>query len=507
MTLPAQQPRSSHGWLNAAVPMMATAALLTGSIQLMGYTYAWPLWLSMVVLTVIGFSGMGILLYAPGQITAWSVYGISIALAYGFGTLNSMTSGYLDGSAMFLINFAGPNALGLALGMMTLIVATMLFASHFDKNKIIPLQSFTDSERSAALVVLVATTAGTFIALATGQLGFGGVQTGSTDTVLVSPLASLITSCLTPVTGMAILAFANQERSRTRWIVIALCLLLAGTQVTQGRRLFLFNLLTLMMAFFAARGIKRFVTPRTIGILVLTLITVWGASRFFVSMRIAGYSLPQDATLGQRLEGAVDVIRNPEANGLDEHIEQNQSTRTFLVGYVGELIQAYERTGRTTGGDLLILNAASAFPTALWPGKWRIMMELGSDEIACHRAMGIPAWDAGNTVITEGLCDFGWTGMLLYPVAVVGLLTLVNFAVRRMSIVIRALVAFATIKSLLGVEGVLTGYLVDLRNTTLLVVGTYLLIQAFSAIQKLPLMQHARKQRLERLQRQAAGGQ
>ena len=189
---------------------MALLALTMGVIQLLGHTYGWPLWGSMVVLTVIGFWGLARLIFVPSFVTAWSVYGVSLALAYGFGTLNTMTSGYVDGSAMYLINFAGHSALGRAEGLMLLIVAAMLYIGHIDPNKTIPTEPFTDTERSATLVLLIVVCAGTFIALATGQLGFQGVQNGAGDSALVSPLASLVTSCLTPATALAILAYGTE---------------------------------------------------------------------------------------------------------------------------------------------------------------------------------------------------------------------------------------------------------------------------------------------------------
>lgn len=484
-------------------PAMALLALTMGVIQLMGHTYAWPFWGSMVVLTVIGFWGLARLIFVPAFVTAWSVYGVSLALAYGFGTLNTMTSGYVDGSAMYLVNYAGHSSLGRALGIMELIVAALLYIGHIDPNKTIPTEPFTESERSATLVMLVVVCAGTFIALATGQLGFQGVQNGAGDSALVSPLASLVTSCLTPATALAILAYGTQPSSRTRSLVIFLCLLLALTQMTQGRRLLLFNVLTLLMAFFAVRSAKGFFSPKIILALLVTVAVVAGASRFFVSMRIAGYSLPLDATLVERVEGAIDVITRPEQSGLNEHLEQNQSTRTFVVGYVGELIEAYDKSGNTTEGDLLILNVAAAMPTAIWPGKWRIIGQIGSDEMACHAKMGMASWDAANTVITEGLCDFGWTGMFLYPLAMAGLMTLANLAVRRTNILVRALVAFSTIKSLLGVEGVLTGYIVDLRNTAVLAIAAALLVAVFNWYQKQPLVIHKREQNALRKRRLA----
>lgn len=486
-----------------STPLMAVAALTMGAIQLMGHMYAWPFWGSMIVLTVIGFWGLARLIFERTFVKAWSVFGVSLALAYGFGTLNTIASGYVDGSAMYMVSYAGPSSLGRALGLMLLIVAALLYASYVDRNQLIPVEPFTDSERNSTLVVLVLFTIGTFAALATGQLGFAGAQNGSGDSLQVSPLASLVASCLSSIAALAILAYGAQPPSRSRTLALVLCLLLALTQLTQGRRPMMFNALTVLIALFAVRNAKSFLAPKIILGLLLTMAVLAGGSRFYLATRIAGYTLPHDATLTERLESGWDVFTHPQETGLNEQLSENQSTRTFVVGYVGELIAGYDKTGGATNGDLLILNLAAAMPTAIWPGKWRVIADIGSDENACHPKLGMPPWDAANTVITEGLCDFGWTGMFLYPIAMVGVIALANVAVRRANILIRAMMAFSTIKSLLAVEGNMTGYIVDIRNMAILSIGTAALVWLFNGFNKLPLVVHHRQEKLLRKRRVA----
>lgn len=495
------QVRGSKRSVRTLGPTPASVALLAfamGVLQSIGYDQTWLLWVSMITLSLIGFWGMTRLLLVPSFVTAWSVYGISLALAYGFGALNTMSSGYVDGSAMYMINFAGLHALGRAEGIILLIVAILLYIGHIDPNKTIPIKTFTENERKTALIIVTLVCTGTWVALVTGKLGFQNAQNASEGVLQVSPLSSLMVSCLTPATGLAILAYGGQQNSRARWLVIAMCLALALTQMTQGRRVFMFNILTAMMAFFAVRNARGFFTPKVIVVLLFSLAAIVGASRFFVSMRVAGYNLPADAALSERIQSGWEVLRNPEQANLDERIAENQGTRTFIIGYVGELLQAHEKTGRTTTGDLLKLNIAASMPTAIWPGKWRVIYELGTDEYACHDKLGLPVWDAANSLVTEGLCDFGLIGMLLYPVALVSLMTLANIAVRRTSVVIRALVAFATINSLLGVEGPLAGYIVDLRNTAIIAIVAATLIAVFNRLQQARLVHRDERQQSKR---------
>lgn len=480
------------------VPLASLLCLVMGGFQLMGHGPAWLLWCSMITLSVVGFWGLARLLFMPQFVTAWSVYGVSVALAYGFGALNTFASGYMDGLSMLTVTYADHSALGRAQGAILLLVAALLYIGHLDRNKLIPLQPFSEADRKAALIVLAVVCAGTLLALATGKLGFQGVQTGEDNTVLVSPLASLMVSALTPVLALTALAFGNQPPSRMRTIALVLGLVLAATLMTQGRRLFLFNTIAVLIALFATRNMRTLLTPRMAVLVLLVIVSAWGASRFFVSMRVAGYSLPPTATIQERVTGAFDVLMNPQMYNLDEVIEENQSTRTFVVGYLAELIEASDATQRTTEGDLLLLNVATSVPTAIWAGKWEVISRVGSDENACHPKLGMPAWDAANSIITEGLCDFRWPGMLIYPLAVVWLMTLANLAVRRAPVVVRTLVCFATVGSLLHVEGVLTGYLVGLRNIAMMAIVTWLLSYLFERYSQLPSVVYARREKAAR---------
>lgn len=490
--------------LSRTEPIAAISCVLVGLVQIIAAHHHVMLWVTLSVLSCVGLWGLLRLLFVPSFVTAWSVYGVSIALSYGAGALNTLLSGYIDGAiGMLTLSYATPVGLGLAAGAASLITGSLLFASHLDQNKIIPLEPMDDANRTVVLILVLGATVGMLAALVTGTLGFQGTQFVEEGSAQVSAFASLVTASATPVVGLAALAYGRQPRSTQRWFVLCMCLILAAMQLSTGRRVFIFNTIATLIVLFAALDVRKIFTPRILVLIAVSLVALGGASRYYMAMREAGYTLPESATLLERMEVGWEMLTDAKDSGLNEKIEENQSTRTFIIGYFGELIDAYNKHQRTTGGDVLLLNLAYSTPTSIWPGKWAVISRLGSDEVACHRVMGIPAWDAANSVPTEGLCDFGWTGLLVYPLLLAGLMTLINFAVRKGPIEVRAIVGCTTIGSLLHTEGNFFGYLTNLRNVLILVAFTWVLVWLLRRFMRLPLIQFTRQRSADAKSRMA----
>jgi len=122
----------------------------------------------------------------------------------------------------------------------------------------------------------------------------------------------------------------------------------------------------------------------------------------------------------------------------------------------------------------MVLGVATAVPTTIWPGKWKIMAQ-GAEEAVCHARLGMPAYDAANTLVTSGMCDFAGVGMFGYPILCALMFSLSLFAVRRLDIVTRLVFGFGIVYGLLNAENVLTAFFVVLRNGAVLAFGMFLL--------------------------------
>jgi len=154
---------------------------------------------------------------------------------------------------------------------------------------------------------------------------------------------------------------------------------------------------------------------------------------------------------------------------LEEKLKENQQTRTFILGYAAEIMYGLERH-EPVGGGLMELGVATAVPTVIWPGKWKIMAAGGSEENICNPQLGLPAYDAANSLLTSGSCDFGWYGFYAYPLLFALIFSVTVFLLRRLPVVPRLVYGFSLIFSLLNAESVISGYFVMIRNGVILAI-------------------------------------
>jgi hypothetical protein len=259
----------------------------------------------------------------------------------------------------------------------------------------------------------------------------------------------------------------------TRWFAYALVIGIMLILMTQGRRILMYTAVIGMIGYFSGRGFRSMLRPKGLLVLVVGAVVVALGAKFFFAMRQATYELPKGASLSELIEAGASKMTGDAQEDLDEKLKQNRSTRTFIVGYAAEILFALE-THEPLGGDLMVLGVATAVPTTIWPGKWKIMAQ-GAEEAVCHPRLGMPPYDASNTLVTSGMCDFAGVGMFGYPVLFALMFSLSLFAVRRLDIVTRLVFGFGIVYGLLNAENVLTAFFVVLRNGAVLAFGMFLL--------------------------------
>jgi hypothetical protein len=475
-TLMAATPSQENKAYVHALLGVIMVCFLIGTLQLLGAGSMGLLWLSVCGLSAVGFLGLGALLTMPTFATPWSINAVSLALGYGFGALNTMLRGYAEGNALLTVTNADIASLGRAEGGVMLVVAALLLIGHLDGNKLTPRVPFSANEQKTTLLVLSIVALGAVFSLATGKLGIQGTLGADEGSGGISAFAALVSGSLAVILACAAFAFANETKPRARqFLVAALCMVLVGTLLIQGRRVFMYGALVGIIGFFAAKGAKKLFTVKSMLILMCMALMVMAASRFYFAMRIAGDNAAPSITLMERLDGAVDVLLHAENEGFNDRLTENEGSRTFIIGYLAELLQMLE-THDALGGDVLILNAATSVPTVIWPGKWAIMARGGSDENLCHPQLGLPLWDAANTSLTAGACDFSWFGLILYPLGVSGLYALFNRLLRGAPTLIKAVACFSTFAGLIQAEITLSSYMVGIRNITVMCSLIWLLL-------------------------------
>jgi hypothetical protein len=230
-----------------------------------------------------------------------------------------------------------------------------------------------------------------------------------------------------------------------------------------------------VIGYFSAQGLKSIFKPKGLLVLFVTGVLVFSAAKMFFAMRQATYDLPKGFSVVELAQAGFKKLSGDAQADLDEKLKENQATRTFILGYAAEILYGLERHD-PVGGGLMELGIATAVPTLIWPGKWKIMAQ-GSEENICNPQLGMPPWDAANSLLTSGLCDFGWYGFYAYPLFFSLLFSLTIFAFKKLPVVPRMVYGFGLIFSLLNAESVITGYFVMVRNGVILVIIMTLLHQ------------------------------
>lgn len=437
-----------------------------GAVQVLFFGPLWFLWISVSVLAAAGVVGLLRLAVVPQFATPWAVLAVSLALGYGLGTFNTMASGYAEGMDLLAVSYAGHGTLSRTVGGILVLVGIMFAVGEIDPGKLMPKTPLTNSERRAVTLALIVAVLAAIVAVATGSLGFQSSMAAEEGSQRVSVLGALVFVILAPMLATAVFAHASERGFGTRIWVALLCLVLLVVLMLQGRRMFLYGLLITVMAFFAARGTKRFFTFKTL--LLLALVGAAGVlvSKFYFALRMASWSVGQHSDLKTLMSTGMDIFMNASQEGLDDRLAENQSTRTFIIGYLSEIIDGVE-SHRFVGGGLLELGLATSVPTSIWPGKWAIMAQ-GSEEAICHPIVGLPSWDGANTILTAGMCDFGWYGFFMYPLVLAALFSGVVYLLRYVNPVVRLLVSFGIMYGLFGVETAISGYFVQVRNLVIL---------------------------------------
>jgi hypothetical protein len=459
--------RAHLGSQSPWVMLISVVALSSGGISLISPETEGMVWFSIAVLAMVGVAGLFRLVTVSGFATPWSVMAVAFSLGYGLGSFNTFISGYSQGMDLISVTYATDRYLTMASGGILMLCGVLLICGELDGGKLLPNVMLDEAETRTIVFVMALTAVLALVAVATGQLGFQADMKTEEGSNRVSVIGNLLASSMPPMVATGLYA-AQKMKHRSRYLVYVFAAILMLVLMTQGRRIFMYTAVTVAIGYFGAQGVSQFFRPRNLLILVVGGLTIMLASKMFFAMRQATYDNPQGAPLVELVAAGWSKMTQGDIDSLNDKLDENRATRTFILGYVGELLTGLDGH-EPMGGDIMILGLASSVPTVIWPGKWKIMA-LGSDEAICHPVLGLPAWDAANSLVTSGICDFGWFGFFAYPLLFALIFSLMILVVRNMSAVVRLMFGFSLIYALLSVEAVIASYLVTVRNLTMVVV-------------------------------------
>jgi hypothetical protein len=437
-------------WLQALALLVVGSAL---QIHPDAQLYVFALW----VFAGVGVTGLLHCVFRAGWATTSYVLMVSLCLGYGLGTLNTEWS-YLQGmSHQLSVTNASARSVQRAVGWLMLICSALCVASTLDRNRV--LDKVVVSERAVQIslfaMVLMALLA--LVQVATGGIGYHGEN----ETSSVSPMSALTLHALNPLAALGCFLIKRVSGWRRALMGFALSALML-TQLYQGRRIFIYTLVLCLMCYFVANPPKRLFTVKNLLVLVVTGAAMLGASKAFFALRMATYEVTDKRNVGMLLRKGAEILMNADRAGLGEEVSRNQDSRTFIVSYMATLLEALD-DHPPLYGEVAAFNFAMSVPSAMWPGKFKVI-RVGAEEGIANPHFGLPMTDEANSVVTAGLSDFGLLGAFIYPMALAALCSALLRATRRLPDAVHLLVAVAMLNTLLNVEGSVADYFNIIRS-------------------------------------------
>jgi hypothetical protein len=404
---------------------------------------------------------------APLRLT--TIYGMTILLGYNLGSFNTwltMQRGTLTLAEAFARN---PASLSRAIGVCMAVAAVLFVTGELFERPIFGTD-FCLTFGPGALPLVFTTTLLVLAAYATGKVGFMGVA--NDEYGHIDPATQLVMWWFFPAYAYSVCAALNTA-GITRLIVGILAVIQTVMMVPLGRRQFAFGILLAMIASRLGRYRLRMSMFKKVllGITAVVLVTV--ASVSFLYMRFGGYELKGNGRISTaaRLESAYALLQKRSPIEILSLLGTNASQRTFVIGFFSDLLEASQHSTPLLGKDLLY-NVQLTIPHIISSDKFGIAPY--DEETLVDMQWGFSYRDEANSLITAGAADFGFFGVLLYPLALCFMLRFaIEWAQYAVPTRFAVILSLAYVYQSLEAEEVPVEYFLQIRSTILLVLILY----------------------------------
>jgi hypothetical protein len=308
--------------------------------------------------------------------------------------------------------------------------------------------------------------AGVFLivwAYLSGDLGFEGVQidANSQRIPVLGATAILITA---PLVGLFGYLYGKFDAKFLRlYCAIAGSIVLVSI-VPFGRRQIALALILLILGYSLSGRLRQLSLLQKLMMAAIVFATGLLVSSYFFAVRLSSWELGPNSPFLDQLSLALEFVTS---SALEERFSallyDNLRERTFVLGYLADLIEATRNSGPLYGEALLFYLRLS-IPSALDPSKVDVLA-VQQVENFTHPKLGLPAIDQANTILTDGVTDFGLAGGFVYLVGIIAVLYASAWLFRKFGKPFASLIAgFTLIHLALRPEITLSEYLVSIRN-------------------------------------------
>jgi hypothetical protein len=404
---------------------------------------------------------------APLRLT--TTYGMTVLLGYNVGSFNTWLT-MKRGSLTLAESFArDPTSLGHGIAACMVTAAVLFVVGELFERPIFG-REFYLSFQSGAFPLVVFTTLVVAAAYAMGKVGFMGVAVDEFGHI--DPATQLIMWWFFPAYAYSVCAAFNTT-GPTRWVIRVLAVVQTIAMVPFGRRSFAFALMLALIGMRLGRYRLRLPVYKKvlIGIAGVALVTV--ASVSFLYLRVAGYELKGKGKIGiaARVGGVYELAHKKSPVEVLEMLGTDASTRTFMIAFFSDLLNASQHSTPLLGKDMLY-QMQLAVPSVVSRNK----LGIGSygEEILANMRWGFSYTDEANSLLTAGAADFGFIGVLVYPLLLLFMLRVaLEWLQSAVPTNLAVIIALAYVHQALATEDSPIGYFLEIRSTILVLIVLY----------------------------------
>ncbi len=414
-----------------------------------------------LVLTAVAFYLFFDLLGRRAPLRVSTILAATLGLAYGLGTANTWFT--LPRANETLGDFMHIDNTHLAHAMAAVLLSNALLVYL---GEVIEKPIFGEefillfNYRSITFVTLGTLVLGA--SFAHGSTGFMGGTVGditSGDAGHVGYLASLSEWLSGSLLAMAVCIALNVKGRLARNYARILCVLLFLMVFPLGRRQMIYAVVLALVGLRLGRYKVPFSPLKKIVLLAVLGGIIYVATLGFFFLRVAGYSMLRP-TLLQRVEGAIKLFEDHDLSDVKKQFSQNVEERTFILGWLGEL-EGYTETMEGAHGRDLIDNAKLAIPSVLYGEKDIFFTE----ENLANEVFGSNFGDRANSILTTGAVDFGFWGILVYPLLIVGMIRIFFEVIAQyLPVFVSCFIIIASLNTTLEPEIATTAFFLIFRN-------------------------------------------
>lgn len=441
--------------------------MYSGLMLLAGGGSAVVFFFSSVVLSAVATYNVYRYIKNPAEINLFDFFATSLLLAYALSSLTTQVKIYslksIDVAHYFSLD---QYSLSVALASVAFASAILLFLGQLFPAKI-QLPVLNKKQIREGLLMIVFVTGSAIYCIATGLMQFQGVLLIEGSTQSISPFATMVYYSIVPAGILAIfLASGNLEMSRlSRWLFYALAITLWLITFTQARRMLVY-MVFLYLIFYAFDVSGQSSWRKKVLFSAAVIPVAYLGVKLFYAFRLATWELsPGTNDPFQLFQLGFEIFSNPAKYDFDYLLTENSLDRPFVLRYLAQIIEKIN-FDNWFSGEAVYATLLFSIPSA-FIGVKRFLI----DEELVHPKIGLPVIDDANTILTAGTIDFGWLGLLFFPVFVLIFLKFLLFIVKKSNIEwFTYFTLFGVLTVLLNIENSMAHYWALARSTLILLI-------------------------------------